>query len=286
MSNKIKHSKVRNTGILFELITRQITADIIENKDGLAVGLLKKYFSPNTQLGKEYELYKILTTENYKSESKANHLIEAVLKTYNKINRSQLRREKYNLVSEIKNSYNVNEFFMARIPNYKVYASVYKLFESVNITDPSAETDARFTIIESITKRKKEDKVEENKTIAGYKKSEKDLRLLTYQVLVEKFNKKYKSLSEQQKGLLRRYINNISNTNQLKEFVEKESIKVKKQLQSFLPNIDDEVTSIKLKEAIKQSDKLLRGRIVEDNQVITLMRYYQLLKELKDVTGK
>lgn len=286
MSNKIKHSKVRNTGILFELITRQITADIIENKDGLAVNLLKKYFSPNTQLGKEYELYKILTTENYKSESKANHLIEAVIKTYNKINRSQLRREKYNLVSEIKNSYNINEFFMARIPNYKVYASVYKLFESINITDPSTETDARFTIIESITKRKKEDKVVENKTIAGYKKSEKDLRLLTYQVLVEKFNKKYKSLSEQQKGLLRRYINNISNTNQLKEFVEKESIKVKKQLQSFLPNIDDEVTSIKLKEAIKQSDKLLRGRIVEDNQVITLMRYYQLLKELKDVTGK
>ena len=286
MSNKIKHSKVRNTGILFELITRQITADIIENKDGLAVGILKKYFSPNSQLGKEYELYKILTTENYKSESKANHLIEAVLKTYNKINRSQLRREKYNLVSEIKSSYNVNEFFMARIPNYKVYASIYKLFESLTTTDPSTETDARFTIIESITKKKKEDRVKENKTIAGYKKSEKDLRLLTYQVLVEKFNKKYNSLSEQQKGLLRKYINNISNTNQLKEFVEKESIKVKKQLQSFLPNIDDEVTSIKLKEAIKQSDKLLRGRIVEDNQVITLMRYYQLLKELKDVTGK
>ena len=286
MSNKIKHSKVRNTGILFELITRQITADIIENKDGLAVNLLKKYFSPTTQLGKEYELYKILTTESYKSESKANHLIEAVLKTYSKINRSELRREKYNLVSEIKNSYNVNEFFMARIPNYKVYASVYKLFESLTITDPSTETDARFTIIESITKKKKKDKVVENKTLAGYKKSEKDLRLLTYQVLVEKFNKKYKSLSEQQKGLLRKYINNISNTNQLKEFVEKESIKVKKQLQSFLPNIDDDVTSIKLKEAIKQSDKLLRGRIVEDSQVITLMRYYQLLKELKDVTGK
>ena len=286
MSNKIKHSKVRNTGILFELITRQITADIIENKDGLAVGILKKYFSPNSQLGKEYELYKILTTENYKSESKANHLIEAVLKTYNKINRSQLRREKYNLVSEIKNSYNVNEFFMARIPNYKVYASIYKLFESLTITDPSAETDARFTIIESITRKKVKETKAPKKTLENYKKSEKDLRLLTYQVLVEKFNKKYKSLSEQQKGLLRKYINNISNTNQLKEFVEKESIKVKKQLQSFLPNIDDEVTSIKLKEAIKQSDKLLRGRIVEDNQVITLMRYYQLLKELKDVTGK
>ena len=286
MSNKIKHSKVRNTGILFELITRQITADIIENKDGLAVGLLKKYFSPNTQLGKEYELYKVLTTENYKSESKANHLIDAVLKTYNKINRSQLRREKYNLVSEIKNSYSVDQFFMARIPNYKVYASIYKLFESLTTTDPSTETNSKFTIIESITKKKRKHLKTESKTLETYKKSEKDLRLLTYQVLVEKYNKKYKTLSEQQKGLLRKYINNISNTNQLKEFVEKESIKVKKQLQSFLPNIDDEVTSIKLKEAIKQSDKLLKGRIVEDNQVITLMRYYQLLKELKDVTGK
>ena len=286
MSNKIKHSKVRNTGIIFELITRQITADIIENKDGLAVGLLKKYFSPNTQLGKEYELYKVLTTENYKSENKANHLIDAVLKTYNKINRSQLRREKYNLVSEIKNSYSVDQFFMARIPNYKVYASIYKLFESLTTTDPSTETNSKFTIIESITKKKRKHLKTESKTLETYKKSEKDLRLLTYQVLVEKFNKKYKTLSEQQKGLLRKYINNISNTNQLKEFVEKESIKVKKQLQSFLPNIDDEVTSIKLKEAIKQSDKLLKGRIVEDNQVITLMRYYQLLKELKDVTGK
>ena len=213
-------------------------------------------------------------------------MIDAVLKTYNKINRSQLRREKYNLVSEIKNSYSVDQFFMARIPNYKVYASIYKLFESLTTTDPSTETNSKFTIIESITKKKRKHLKTESKTLETYKKSEKDLRLLTYQVLVEKFNKKYKTLSEQQKGLLRKYINNISNTNQLKEFVEKESIKVKKQLQSFLPNIDDEVTSIKLKEAIKQSDKLLKGRIVEDNQVITLMRYYQLLKELKDVTGK
>ena len=286
MSNKIKHSKVRNTGILFELLTRQITADIIENRDGLAVNLLKKYFSPKTQLGKEYELYRILTTETYNSESKANHLINAVMKTYNKINRSELRREKYNLVNELKNSYKISDFFMARIGNYKLNASIYKLFESITISDPSSETNARYTIVESITRKKVVESVNSNKTIENYKKSEKDLRLLTYQVLVEKFNKKYKGLSGSQRDLLRKYINNISNTNSLKEFVEKEAIEVKKQLQSFLPNIDDEVTSIKLKEAIKQSDKLLRGRIVEDSQVITLMRYYQLLKELKDVAGK
>jgi hypothetical protein len=286
MSIKIKHSKIKNTGILFELLTRQITADILNDRDGVAVNILKEYFSPKTQLGKEYELYKILATESYNSESKANHLINAVLKTYAKINRSQLRREKYNLVNEIRNSYDVNQFFMARLSNYKMNASIYKLFESLTTLDPAEETDARFTIIESITKTKVTGRKPTNKTLESYKKSEKDLRLLTYTVLVEKFNNKYKSLSESQKSLLRKYINNISNTNSLKEFIEKESIKVKKELRSFLPYIDDEVTVIKLKEAIRQADKLLKGRIAEDNQVVTLMRYYELLKELRDVPRK
>ena len=151
MSNKIKHSKIKNTAILFELLTRQITADVLNDKEGESVSMLKKYFSPNSQLGKEYELYKILNTEKYSSDSKANLLIEAVVKAYKGINKKQLRNEKYNLVKEIKNSYDVNDFFNARIPNYKVYASIYKLFESVYTQDPKEETESRFTIIENIT---------------------------------------------------------------------------------------------------------------------------------------
>lgn len=284
MSNKIKHSKIKNTAILFELLTRQITADVLNDKEGEAVSMLKKYFSPKSQLGKEYELYKILNTEKYSSDSKANHLIEAVVKAYKGINKKQLRNEKYNLVKEIKNSYDVNDFFNARIPNYKVYASIYKLFESVYTQDPKEETESRFTIIENITKKSTSVKKKDKKVLENYKKQEKDLRLLTYTVLVEKFNKKYKKLTESQRDLLRKYIYNISNTNSLKEFIEKESIKIKKQLQSFLPKIDDKVTKIKLTEAINQIGNLLKGRIVEDNQVVALMRYYQLVRELKDVS--
>jgi hypothetical protein len=200
-----------------------------------------------------------------------------------KINKKLLRREKYNLVNEIRGSYNINDFFMARILNYKMYASIYKLFESTKIIDPTEETQSRYEIIENIVKRTGITERKAESVIENYKKQEKDLRLLAYTVLVEKFNNKYKSLNETQRNLLRKYIYNISNTNSLKEFIEKETANVKEQLNSFLPKVDDKVTKIKLKEAINQSDKLLKGRIVKDKHVITLMRYYELLKELKNV---
>jgi len=284
MSSKTKHSKIRNTGILFELLTRQITVDVFNNdKKGAAANILKEFFNKKTQLGKEYELYRVLTVENYTSEIKANHLVDAVVKARQKLNGSQLKREKYNLIKEIKKTYDINDFFMARIPNYKVNASIFKVFDSNTDGNPASEVDSRFTIVEHVTRKQISNKKEEKKLVEGYKKQEKDLRLLAYGILVEKFNKKYSNLSANQRNLLKEYINNISNTNSLKEFVETETVKVKTKLQSFLPKVDDKVTKIKLKEAINQAETLMKGRIVEDKQVVTLMRYYQLVKELENV---
>jgi len=284
MSSKTKHSKIRNTGILFELLTRQITVDVLNNdKKGLAANTLKNFFNKNTELGKEYELYRVLTVENYKSETKANHLVNAVLTARTKLNEGSLKREKYNLIKEVRSNYNINNFFMARIPNYKVNASIFKLFSTNEELNPRLETESRFTVVENITRKKISDKKKENVMVEGYRKQEKDLRLLAYGILIEKFNKKYSTLSSSQRNLLKEYINNISNTNSLKEFIESETIKVKKQLQSHLPQVSDKVTKIKLKEAINQANTLMKGRIVEDKQVVTLMRYYQLVKELKNV---
>ena len=287
MSSNTKHSKIRNTGILFELLTRQITVDVLNNnKNAEAAKILKSFFNKNTQLGKEYELYKVLTTENYKSETKAQHLIDAVIKTHQKLNSTFLKREKYNLIKEIKKNYNVNDFFMARIPNYKVNASIFKLFNSNQTQNPAEKTKNLFTIVEHITRKTISD-VKKEKTInESYRKQEKDLRLLAYTILVEKFNKKYSSLSKSQKKLLKEYINNISNTNSLKEFIESETVKVTKKLQSMLPSVSDKVTKIKLNEAVNQADTLMKGRVVEDKQVVTLMRYYQLVKELENVKSK
>ena len=287
MSSNTKHSKIRNTGILFELLTRQITVDVLNNnKNAEAAKILKSFFNKNTQLGKEYELYKVLTTENYKSETKAQHLIDAVIKTHQKLNSTSLKREKYNLIKEIKKNYNVNDFFMARIPNYKVNASIFKLFNSNQIQNPAEKTKNLFTIVEHITRKTISD-VKKEKTInESYRKQEKDLRLLAYTILVEKFNKKYSSLSKSQKKLLKEYINNISNTNSLKEFIESETVKVTKKLQSMLPSVSDKVTKIKLNEAVNQAGTLMKGRVVEDKQVVTLMRYYQLVKELENVKSR
>ena len=287
MSSQTKHSKIRNTGILFELLTRQITVDVLNNnKKAEAADILKSFFNKKTELGKEYDLYRVLTTENYKSEAKANHLVEAVVKAHQKLNASSLRREKYNLIKEIKKNYNVNDFFMARISNYKVSASIYKLFENKNNESPTNQTQNLFTIVEHITRKNVSTKTKDKELVEGYRKQEKDLRLLAYGILVEKFNKKYKNLSGSQKKLLKEYINNISNTNSLKGFIESETVKVKKQLQSVLPTVDDKVTKIKLNEAVNQADTLMKGRIVEDKQVVTLMRYYELVKELKNVKDR
>ena len=288
MNQKMKHSKVKNTGILFELVTRQITVDLLnDNKDSKAIDLIKKYFNENTEMGREHELYRILLSENYTSTNRAEKLIEAVIKSRQKLHYTVLRREKYNLIKEIKEHYKVEDFFKARIPNYRVLASVYKLFlveSTPTIFDPKEEVDSKFTIIEHITRNKIKPRDTDSKIIAGYKKQDKDMRLLSYQMLVDSFNKKYKTLNSMQRNLLKEYINNISNTNSLREFVNSEIVKIKKILSKFLPKVDDEVTKIKLKEAIKQSNNLTKGSVVKDKQVVALMRYYELMKELHNVT--
>jgi hypothetical protein len=283
MDQQVKHSKIKNTGILFELLTRQITADILNNGKSAAIKLIRTYFKENTELGKEIQLYNILINKNFKSETRASYLVDAVVKSRKKISFSQLRREKYNLIKEIKENYNLTDFFNSRISNYRVFASIYKLFSTENKSlSPDVETDSRYTVIEHITQRKiasREKKVFSEE----FKGQDDDLRLLSYQILVDKFNQKYSSLNFAQRKLLKEYINNVSNTNSLREYVDSEVSKVTKVLKIYLPKIDDKVTKIKLTEAINQIKKLKVGKIVKDKQIVGLMRYYELVKELKNV---
>jgi hypothetical protein len=286
MAQKLKHSKIKNTGILFELLTRQITADVLAGKSTKSVGILKKYFNENTELGKELELYKLLSEKNYTSEAKANDLLNVVIKQRQKLSNSNLRREKYNLISSIKENYSVDDFFSGRIPNYRLLASIYNVFQS-ETTNKKFKADhivnSKFTVLENITHKKIDDKQIKAKVLKEYNKEDKDLRLLAYQILVDKFNSKYKNLNESQKKLLKNYINNISNTNSLREYVDIEVTKIKKQLEKHLPKVNDKITSIKLTEAIAQVENLTKGKIVNEKQVLTLMRYYELIKEISNV---
>ena len=285
MAKKLKHSKIKNTGILFELLTRRITADVLDGKDSTALTIVKKYFNENTVLGKELQLYRLLSEKHYNSENKANELLDLVIKSRRKLSSSSIRNEKYNLIKEIKKSYQVQDFFGGRISNYKLLASISNVIQSETTNEdfqPDQVLNSKFTILEHITNKNISGKVKD-KVLKEYNKKDKDLRLLAYQILVDKFNQKYKTLNESQKNLLKNYINNISNTNSLKEFIDGEVVNIEKELNKHLPNVDDKITKIKLTEAVKQLDNLTKGKIVKDKQVLTLMRYYELVKELRDV---
>jgi|TARA_B100001996_G_scaffold379118_1_gene364333 hypothetical protein len=286
MSLNVKHNKIKNTAILYELLSRQITVDVInDSKKPKSVKIFKEFFNKNTELGKEYELYQVLLEKKYKNNAHAATLVEAVIKSRRKLSNRRLNNEKYNLIKTIKENYDIKEFFNTRIPNFKIMASIYKVFGVETGREdfgPVQKTDSVITITEHIvqTITKKDKKVQ---IVEEFEGEEKDLRLLSYQLLVDKFNKKYKSLNESQKNLLKQYINNVSNTNSLKEFIDNEVVKIKRALTKLLPTVNDEITKIKLTEAISHTDSATRGKVVRDKHVVALMRYYELIKELRDV---
>ena len=287
MSSQKKHNKIKNTGILFELLTRQIAVDVMnDSKNSPAIKIIKEFFNEKTTLGREKELYSILIEKKYKTAEQANILLEAVIKNRRKLSNRRLKNEKYNLIKKIKENYSVNDFFNSRIPNYKVLASIYNVFElesSKEKIGPIEETDSKISILENICGQSIKQSKKSKDLVESYQSQEQDVRLLTYQLLVDKFNKKYSNLNESQKNLLREYINNLSNTNSLREFIDTEVIKVQKALKSHLRIVDDKITKIKLAEAIEHTSTAIGGKLVKDSHVVSLMRYYELIKELDNV---
>ena len=285
---KVKHNKIRNTGLLFEFLLRQITSDVL-NKDnnGKAVEIVKQKFNENTELGKELALYNILITKKFKSDSKADYFINEVMKARDDLNNSTLRRERYNLIKEIQSNYNLQKFMSSKVPNYKTYASIYTLFEFNKSLSPDQKTESFFNIVEHVTTNDKSIKLSETvRTLPD----DEDLRILTYKTLLEKFNQKYTKLSSDQKNLLREYINNVSNTNSLKDTL-KEIVKgLKEDLQTHSKNLQDKVVKIKMTEAIKSINKFCglndKSNVVKDEYVVQTMRYLELVKELKKSGNK
>jgi len=62
---KIKHSKFKNTGFIFELLVRQITSEIMSANKSVAEKILKEHFNSKKELSKELKLYQYLINEKY-----------------------------------------------------------------------------------------------------------------------------------------------------------------------------------------------------------------------------
>jgi hypothetical protein len=288
---KIKHSKFKNTGFIFELLVRQITSEIMSANKSIAEKILKEHFNSKKELSKELKLYQYLINEKYNSESKANQFINTILEARKRLDEKKLTKEKYNLIKEIKETYNLDEFIKSSISNYKTLASIYKIFETV-ITDeqydPTDIVSSRFTIAENIINSSIQNKDVKIKDMVmeEYRKQDEDLRAVSYKLLVESFNNKYSNLTTDQKGLLREYINNINNTGKLSEYVGSEVVNLVNSLKEVGSKINDKVTQIKLAETISNIKKIKSVKKIREQHLSAMMMTYELLNELKESLKK
>ena len=287
MRKKAKHSKFKNSGVLFELLTRQITADILAGRDeSFTKNLMFKYFNESTALGKEFQLYNFVVSQSSKNSESADRILNVVLQTRSKLNERELTSQKYNLVKEIKEKFNIDEFLKNKIPNYKLYASIYKLFENQGADEVKFDVEeileAREFVVENLTKERKN----EEQALDVYSSQPAEVKLLAYKFLIENFNKKYSSLLPSQKALLKEYITNVSNTNKFTEFVNKEYKKVSDLLKERSILVKNDIIKIKLNETVAQlSNKTLTG-IVKVNQLTALLSAYELIEELNKLADE
>jgi len=283
---RVKHNKFRNTGVLFELLVRQIASDTLANTDSKAVKIVKKFFH-NSEIAKEHKLYHTILTAPRLSEGKAEALINTTIDLAKKLNKEQLLKEKYNLIKEIKKHYNLESFFKSKVNNYKPLAAAYTLFESAmenKFVEPKQIVLNKLTLMEHIVKKplveNKDTEVEQT-----LYKEDKNIRILAYRMLIEKFNNKYSNLSDKQKLVLKEFINNISNPEYLKSFINENLNKVKIELTSLVKQIDDKVTQIKLNEVISLIKPISAKSSVKDEHLVSLLQYQQLTEEIKKVNG-
>ena len=283
---QIKHSKYKNTGILFELLIRQITADTLNGKDSPIKDLLKTYFV-KTELGREYKLYETLLKKTTLTESKANVIVDTLLESSKNLNRGAIKRQKYNLINELKNHYNLDQFFNHKLPNYKIYAAFYTLLETqntLNQVDLDQIINNKITILEHLTAAPI-DHIAQNYIAQEISNQDKDIQVMAYKFLLESFNTKYDTLSLKQKSILREYINSVDNTPRLKEFYTNTINEIKSELITLNKKTKSEVTKIKINEIINIIQPPTKTSKISDNDLVDLLQYYDLIKELKSTNG-
>lgn len=283
----VSHSKIKNTGVLFEVLVRQITSDTLDGRlDSPALNLLKKYFHAGSELGKELQLYQAFMNGTRLNENRAVQFLDMVIAQRKKLDEQKLMREKYELIKELKSSYDLNAFLSCKIPSYKLHASIYKTFlaeachSSDTILNIHDVASARFTLIEHLLGQGKAVEQKESALLEEFKNQTEDLRLLTYRILIDRFNEKYENLNDKQKNLLREYINDVSSKNTLLSYVKQEVPTLQQEIREKTRFVKDRVVQIKLNEVVSQLDGIGRKPIVNDNEITAMMIAYQIVKEL------
>ena len=278
---KLKHSKYKNTGILFEMLVRKLTAETLSSDKSVTIEIIKKYFGKNTELSKELQLYNTLLKERFKSEAQALDYIRTVKSAYNKLNQGTLKRQKYNLVKEISERFIFEDMAKMHIPNYRELASIYMLFEYDETDNPKRLMECKSVIIENGMATKKAE--QKDSLLEEFASQPKEMRLLSYKLLVDKFNEKYAGLDESQKQLLNKYITHVNDTTELRNYVQTVIPKIKRELTEQAKHITDNVTRIKVSKMSEMLCSVENMKTIKESHILSLLRYFDLINELKEV---
>ena len=279
---KLKHSKYKNTGILFEMLVRKLTSETMSSDKTVTIDIIKKYFGKNTELSKELNLYNSLIKEQHKSEARALEFMRTIRESYNRLNQSTLKRQRYNLVKEISENFIFERVSKIHINNYKALASIYMLFEYKDSDNPKKLMECKNAVLEhTLIERKTE--TQKDIVIEEFSKQEKDTRLLTYKLMIDKFNEKYSGLSESQKQLLNKYITNVNDTESLKEYISEVIPTLKNKLAEHSKHITDKVTQIKVTRLSEMLCNVETMKRLNESHIVSLMRYMDLIDELNRI---
>jgi hypothetical protein len=212
--------------------------------------------------------------------------VSSTIKLSERLNRTALRKEKYNLIKEIKEHYDLEEFFKAKIHNYKAYAAVYNLIEahiSLEFIEPSFIVENKVTLLEFLTQQNVNKNKIEDQVMLEYASQDKATRELISKIMIDKFNEKYANLLPEQREVLKTYINKVSNTVSLRDYVNESFIQIKKSLVTLNAKVTDQRTQIKLKELQSIIQPIDKNESVKDEDILNLLQFHELIHEIKSL---
>ena len=276
MSAKIKHNKKRNTIFLYEALVRELTKATVEkdqDRRETILDIVKEHFSNDTLMGREVRIYKnILETKDAKQNIAEKILSESKIE-YSVINKKQLFTEQSQMISRINKELS-KDVFTTFVPNYKNLATLQQVFNNVDLS-------AKERVL-------LEEEVLELMTEASQKVDTKELKhidSLIYKSFVERFNKEYSGLLEEQKALLCSFISSGIEGN----------LEFQMYLNDEIGRLKEEVSTAKTTkeftedtEMLSKADQVLgilegfSQKPIEDSDLKKILKIQQLAREIKN----
>jgi hypothetical protein len=278
MAKKLKHKKLRNTGLIYELLVRQTTSDVLNGQTPKSLDIVKKFFKKGSLLSEELKLFNIILDSRTKNSQFTSEILEAVLKASQKLDRKALEKEKYFLIKEINSNLNKEHFFKTQVKDYVVYACISNLLEYNPEDNPTEYVLNKTALLEHISTNNGQNQLQQETTSTA--NIDPELKKLTFKLLIEKFNKRWGSLDTRQKSILRHFIFNAVDSEDSRKFIAEEVLYLKSHLGKQSKTTNDKVLQIKLNEVVRLLDEIPDKNFISESTYSALLRSHQLIKEL------